>query len=106
MVHRRASARHHRELLLALEAARTRLAVAIAAETKSTTPDRRRNYFETAERARRFMKKLRNANSDSLHARHQCSAVVESLKQLPPHAEAKHLCRILGDIVTELDFDS
>ncbi len=49
----------HRRLLLGLERARTRLAVAIACERKATLPESWRVYRETDDRVRRCLKELR-----------------------------------------------
>jgi hypothetical protein len=100
VIHNRASARFHRELVLALESARTRLAVAMASETKSTPPDRWQYYFETADRTRQFMKRLRKANSDMLHEKQEWIRALESLKHLPAHSKAPRLCQLLREIVS------
>ena len=49
-----------KELLHALETARSRLAIAIAEESKSTPWDLRRHYLDTADYMRRFALSLRN----------------------------------------------
>jgi len=102
-MHNRASTKVHRELLLALESARTRLAVAMAAETKSTPLDRRQYYLDTADRTRRFMKKLRKANADKATEPQDLIRALETLKQLPIHDKAQRLCQVLRDVVTELE---
>ena len=103
MVYRRTLAKYHRELLFALEAARTRLAVAIAAETKSTTPERWQYYFEISDRTRRFIKGLRNANPEMPQLKQRWTEAIESLKQIPAQSEAAQICKLLGDIVAALE---
>jgi hypothetical protein len=98
--------RNQRELLVALERARTRLAVAIATEAKSTPPERWRYYFETTERTRRFLKRLRNGDSEMFCTRQRWTEALDSLKQLSPHAETAHLCRLLSEILTKVNPDS
>ena len=95
--------RIHRELLLALESARMRLAVAIAAETKSTPPDQWQYYLDTSDRMRRFIGKLRKKRFDVLQQPQDWIRVTEALKQLPVQDKAPRLCRILQDIVAELE---
>jgi hypothetical protein len=90
-------------LLLALEAARTRLAVAVAAETKSTPPERWQYYFEISERTRRLIKGLRNANSEMPLLKQRWTEAIESLKQIPAQSKAAQICKLLGDIVTALE---
>jgi hypothetical protein len=103
VVYRRTSTKYHRELLWALEAARTRLAVAIAAETKSTPPERWQYYFEVSERTRQFIKGLRNANSDMPQLKQRWTEAIESLKQIPAQSEAAQICKLLGDIMAALE---
>jgi hypothetical protein len=98
-----ASTRIHRELLFALESARTRLAIAIATETKSTPVDQWHNYLDTADRVCRLTKKLRASGhewtprlSDWIHA-------LNALRQISVHDKARPLCRELEDIVAELE---
>jgi len=99
MRHRPAT-KFNRELVLALERARTRLAVAIASETKSTPPDRWRYYLDTSDRMRRFIKRLR-AGSGELQEHPDWERALEALRRLPPQGKASQLCRILRDIVSE-----
>jgi hypothetical protein len=99
----RVSTKLHLELLLALESARTRLAVAIASERKTTLPDRLQHYMETAEQIRQFMKKLRRANFDIVQEKQEWLHALENLRQLPVQDRAVGLCRILRDIITCLE---
>jgi hypothetical protein len=93
----------HRELLLALERARTRLAVAIAAETKSTPLDRWRYYLDTADRMRRLIGELRRKDCDGQPAPQAVVRAVETLQSLSAHDKALRLCQVLADIVAELE---
>jgi hypothetical protein len=103
VVYSRTLSKNHRELLFALESARNRLAVAIAAETKSTPPERWQYYFEISERTRRFIKKLRNVNPEMPQLRQGWSEAVESLKHIPSQREAAQICKLLGDVMAELE---
>lgn len=98
MIYNRVSARFHRELVLALESARIRLAIAMASETKSTPLDRWRYYLETADQTCRLMKKLRRANADSLHENQEWITALDNLKHLPVHSKALWLCQLLQEI--------
>jgi hypothetical protein len=104
VIHNRGSTKIHKELLLALESARTRLAVAIAAETKSTPLDRWQYYLDTADRMRRCIRKLRRSDFDaSPPAPQDLTGVIDALRRLPVQGKAQRLCKILGDIVTGLE---
>jgi hypothetical protein len=99
----RVSTKLHLELLMALESARTRLAVAIASERKATLPDRLQYYMETAEQTRRFMKKLRRANSDIMQERQEWIHALENLRHLQVQDKAVGICQILRDIIVRLE---
>jgi hypothetical protein len=103
VIHHRAYATLHRELLIALESARTRLAVAIASETKSTPPDRLQDYLDTADRARRFTQKLRRLKFDGVQEHQEWKRALENLKSIPVQGEAIHLSQMLRDIVVRLE---
>jgi hypothetical protein len=103
LIQDRTSKSVHRELLLALESARTRLAVAIAAETKSTPLDQWRYYLDTADRIRRFARKLRRRGFDVPQEFQDWIRALEALKRLPMQDKALRLCQILIDIVAELE---
>ena len=90
---------------MALESARPRLAVAIASETKSTPLDRRQYYLETADRMRRFSKKLRKSGFRTLQERREWIHALDALKQLPAQSKALRLCQNLRDIVRGLAID-
>ena len=103
MIRYRVSTKLHLELLIAFESARTRLAVAIASERKSTPPDRLQYYMETAEQTRRFMKRLRRANSDIVQERQEWLHALENLRQLPVQDGAVGLCLMLRDLIARLE---
>lgn len=105
MIHNLAFTKIHRELIWALESARMRLAVAIALETKSTLPDRRRYYLETSDRMRRFIKSLRKEDSDILQESHAWIQALDALNRVPAHSRALLLCQLLREIVTGLTID-
>jgi hypothetical protein len=79
------------------------MAVAIAAEAKSTPPERWQYYFEISERTRRFIKGLRNANSEMPQLKQRRTEAMESLKKIPAQSEAAKICKLLGDIVAALE---
>jgi hypothetical protein len=92
-----------KELLLALESARTRLAIAVAAETKSTPPQQRQHYLETADQMRRCLRKLRKWNGDKPPGRGDWRQALEALKHLPRQGKALKLSQILRKVVSEID---
>jgi|WetSurMetagenome_2_1015567.scaffolds.fasta_scaffold694001_2 hypothetical protein len=98
-----ASVRIRRELLFALESARTRLAIAIAAETKSTLPKQLHQYLETADRMCRLIRSLRKAGYDRTPGQINWLRALNSLKQLPVHDKAQLLCDALGNIAEDLE---
>ncbi len=103
MIHNRIPTKFQRELIVALESARTRLAVAIAAETKSTPPERWQYYLETAAHTRRFIKKVRRANADLLQGSREWIDALETLKHLPAQSKALRLAQLLRDLVAGLE---
>ncbi len=102
MIQNRTSTEIQLELLLAIESARNRLAVAIASETKSTPPDRRQYYLETADRMRRISRKLRKDGAGIPQDRQPWIRALEALNRLPAQSKALPLCRILRDIAKRL----
>lgn len=90
-----------RDLVIALESARTQLAVAIAAERKSTPRDQWHYYLETAERMGRFMRKLRKSGANGGTGSEEGARLQAALRCIPAGASAGHLCRILRDIAIE-----
>jgi hypothetical protein len=97
------SMKAHKELLLALEYARTRLAIAMAVETKSTPTAQWQYYLDTTDRMCRYMKKLRKSDFTASPGLQNLDRAVETLKRLPVHDKAMRLCRIIRDIVAELE---
>ncbi len=100
----------YEDLLKALERARTRLAVAIAAETKTTPLNRWNYYLETAEQVRRCLKQLRALPRPNTKCGAAWLPALESLRQLPPrpeprsrHGEAQLLCQRLRSVLSQLD---
>jgi hypothetical protein len=93
----------HRELLFALESARTRLAIAIATETKSTPVDQWHYYLDAANRICRLTKRLRAAGHDEVPRLNDWSRALNALRQIPIHDKARPLCRVLEDIVAALE---
>lgn len=91
------------DLLRALEAARIHLALAIAAESKSTPPDRWQHYLSTAERAGRFMRKLRKNGMEKPISSHEGNRALEALRRIPDATTAQRMCQMLGDIVAALE---
>ena len=100
----------HREIKEELERARTRLAVAIAAERKTMPVARWRYYAETEERMRRFLKSLRSAPFSAVGGRMRWQHVLEALRRIPDlphhrgrHGEAHQLCRCLREVLAVLE---
>ncbi len=103
MMQNRSSIRIHKELLLALESARTRLAIATAAEAKSTPLDQWRYYLDAADRMRCFIRKLRREDAEAAPKTRDWVHALETLRRLPVHDKAQRLCRTLEDIVKRLE---
>jgi hypothetical protein len=91
------------DLILALESVRTRLSIAIAAESKSTPPASRQQYLDTAERISRFVRKLRKNGCVVAVNINIGSHVWASLQQISEENDARRLCQILEDMVSELE---
>jgi hypothetical protein len=91
------------ELLFALESARTRLAIAMTAETKSTPVELWRYYLDMANRLCLLIKKLRAAGQDLDPVLNHWICALSALRQISIHDKARPLCRVLEDIVTELE---
>lgn len=89
------------DLLLALEWARTQLAIAIAAEAKWTTLERRQYYLETADQMRWFIRKLRTSDNQALLEYPDWHHALRAIRQLPVQGRALRLCQILRDIVSK-----
>ena len=89
------------DLLIALESARTQLAVAIAVERKSTPRDQWHYYLDTAERMSRFMRKLRRSGVRMEEKSKEMVRIQSALRRISVGANAQNLCRILREIATE-----
>jgi hypothetical protein len=95
-------------LLQALERTRTRLVIAIAAETKLTPPTLRRYYLETEESMRKCIKELRRGLRNGMKADSKWFQALQELRNLPqpdqrPQSkEALQLCRRLQEILTTI----
>jgi hypothetical protein len=98
-----ASPKIHNELLFALESARMRLAVAIAAETKSTSVNQWQYYLDTADRIGRLTKKLRAVGCAGSHGINAWTRSLQALRQISVHEKALPLCRMLESIAVELE---
>ena len=99
------------ELLRALERARTRLAVAIATESKTTSPASWRRYVETDEQMRRCAKILRSPHRSGIDARFEGVQVLDSLLRLSLNSasgrgELCALCQDLHEILTSLEISN
>ena len=97
------SAKFQKKLVLALESARTRFSIAIATESKSTPRDRWKYYLDTTDQISRSIKKLRNADVDSMPVAPCWIRALDMLEQLPMHDKALRLSQILRDIVMKLE---
>jgi chromatin segregation and condensation protein Rec8/ScpA/Scc1 (kleisin family) len=93
----------YKKLLFALERARTRLAVTMAAESKSTPLDRWQYYLDTADRIRKFIKKLRKEDLDESRNQRDWELALQKLNTISMHDTALRLSRILSKIVAELE---
>jgi hypothetical protein len=91
-----------RDLLLALESARSRLAVAMAAEYKSTPPDRWRYYLATADHMGRLARQLRRTGIE-ISREGGDATCVDALKKVAVSNNPGHICRVFGEIVSALE---
>jgi acyl-CoA reductase-like NAD-dependent aldehyde dehydrogenase len=97
--------RLYRELLHAMESARSRLAVAIAAENKRTTRERWRYYLATADRMRKCVKDIRQLHGPGMARHIVWHHALDLLKQpLSPtederSGEAQRICKRLHDVL-------
>jgi len=100
--------RYH-ELVHALESARSRLAVAIAAESKVTPRERWRRYLETEDRMRRCLRAIRGHPARGSGKRHGWSQALLLLKQPFPagdrtgSGEAHRLCQHLSEVLNLIE---
>lgn len=100
---RRTLARRNRDLLVAFESARTRLAVLIALERKSSTMEDRRRYDETSEGVRRFTRRLRKAEFDALAKQYESIHALQVLTGASLPSEAAPFCRMLDELLCQLE---
>jgi hypothetical protein len=98
-----AADRVQKELLRALESVRTRFAVAIAVETKTTSRSQWLHYLETADQTMRVIRRLRKMDTAGAPSYQGWLYALELLRQLPPQANAPWLCQILRTIASQLD---
>jgi hypothetical protein len=101
--------RHYHELLYALESARSRLAVAIAAESKATPRERWRHYLETEDRMRRCVREIRGHLARSNGRQNGWIQALSLLRQPLPagdcttRGEAQRLCQHLSAVLNLID---
>ena len=104
----RSQHRYH-ELLHALESARSRLAVAIAAESKVTPRERWRRYLETEDRMRRCLRALRGHPARGSSKWHGWGQALSLLKHAFPvedgvgGGEAHRLCQHLSEVLNFIE---
>ena len=99
----------YRDLLKALESARTRLAIAIAGVTKVTPIQRWNYYLETSDQMRRCLKQLRaHPRPESIDQPDWIKAL-DTLREMPARpdlsshkGEADVLCRRLRSVLGRL----
>ncbi len=91
-----------KELLIALESARTRFAIATALEKKLTLPERWQYYLDTAEQMCHSIRRLRKAEDLAPPPKEWVSAL-EKLRGMPAHPQAHQFCRIIREIAAELE---
>jgi len=99
------------DLLRSLERARSRLAVAIATESKATPLDRLRYYREMEETMHRCLRELRAHRRAGQEAQEEWLKVLESLKRIFPGPDhipvrlgaAMQLCERLREALAPLE---
>ena len=93
-----------KELLFALESARSRLAIAIAEESKCTPWNLRRYYLDTTDHMSRFIVRLRNGeNDDEALSMNEWMSALEALREISLNDGARRLCGRLRGIVSALE---
>lgn len=85
-----------------LEAVRSRLAIAIAADSQRTPPGQRRGYLETADRMRQCVQKYKRGVPRSLSPKGNW-LVKRILGDTSLEGDARRFCRIVGNIIEELE---
>jgi len=98
------------ELLHSLEQARTRLAVAIATESKATPLERIRYYRETDEKVHRCVRELRSLRRSGVEGQQGWQEALSALKRLlaPEYFAARQghalqLCQQLREALASLE---
>lgn len=99
--------RVHRDLVHALEYARSRLAVAAAADTKLMTAERWREYIETEANLRRCIRELRLRQHTERHLPAAAASgllheIASTLRRETRRGDAPELCRRLREILSSL----
>jgi hypothetical protein len=99
--------RVHRDLVHALEHARSRLAVAAAADTKLMTAERWREYLETEASLRRCIRELRLRQHTERHLPAAAASgllheIASTLRRETRRGDALELCRRLREILSSL----
>jgi hypothetical protein len=92
-----------RDLLLAMETARSRLAIAIAEESKYTSWNQRQYYLDTAECMRRNITRLRTGKSTEGFQLQEWILALEALREIPLNDRAQAICKRLRRIITMLE---
>jgi hypothetical protein len=97
-------------LLHALECARSRLAVAMAVESKLTPRERWHSYVAIEDRMRRCLKMLRSLRRTPAQEAAAWLQTVEALQHLLAaqdirlrRGEAQHLCRYLDEVLSRIE---
>ena len=100
----------YRELVSALENARTRLAVAVAAATKETSLQQWEDYQEIEGRMRGCLKELRALGRSELPGHPSCERALEALVRLREYAdqraqrgETRQLCGFLREALSHFE---
>ena len=91
-----------RDLLLAMETARSRLAIAIAEESKYTPWNQRQYYLDTADRMRRNITRLRTEESNEGFQLQEWILALEALREIPLNDRARTICERLRRIMAIL----
>jgi hypothetical protein len=95
------------ELVHALETARSRLAVAVAADSKVTTLSQRKHYLETDARLRRCLRKLRARQRPGRSGHLIWTECLESLGLLLAEGACRgrshRMCACLDEILSRLE---
>ena len=88
--------------LPALESVRSILAIAIAAESRTTPLIHRQYYMDTADRMRRCARRLKKDGGQPLSQKGSL-LFREILDAASPESDARRICSIVSDILEELE---